>query len=282
VLTKIPVPLDGSGLAEQALTYASALATPTGAHLRLLRAAFSHTLIGVAPRERQTRALQEAEHYLERIAASLRERGLSCETLFPYGHAAECIADEARRRGAELIVMATHGRTGPGRWIFGSVTESLVASSSVPVLVQRSWQHIFGDPLWRVQPELLVTVDGSAFAETALEPAANLAESLGTRLALVRSEDDPRRISEAMSYLVLVQARLAGHHPVLAIVTDIRLGETVHGIEEALIQRRPALVVMATHGYGGAARTIIGSVAGKIVQRGSRAGRVDSPRSGRG
>ena len=115
MLKKILVPLDGSELAERALTYATALAGTAGAHLLLMRVAYSHTLAGVDPRERQVGAVQEAEAYLQQIATQLREGGFVCETVARYGHAAECITESARTRHADLIVMATHGRTGPRR-----------------------------------------------------------------------------------------------------------------------------------------------------------------------
>ena len=118
ILNKILVPLDGSPLAERALTYATALAGTSGATLLLVRAAFSHTLAGVDPRERHLGAVQEAEAYLQEIAAKLRDGALRCETVARYGHAAECITESACTRHADLIVMATHGRTGPGRrWL---------------------------------------------------------------------------------------------------------------------------------------------------------------------
>ena len=268
MLKKILVPLDGSDLAERALTYATALATPTGAQLVLLRAALSHTFIGVDSRERQTGAIQEAELYLDDVATWVRAGGFGCDAVVVHGHAAESIVNQARVSRADLIVMTTHGRTGPGRWIFGSVTESVVANSPVPVLVQRAWGPQFGGPLWSDTPELLAAVDGSAFAEAALEVAASLAEALHGKLVLVRVEDDPARLGAAMEYLPLAQARLAANHPGLPIVTDIRVGDAAYGIEEALAQREAEFVVMATHGRSGAKRAIIGSIAGKIVNHG--------------
>jgi len=266
MLTKIVVPLDGSGLAEGALTYATALAARSGAQLLLVRATLSHTLIGVNPRERQVGASWEAERYLDDVATWIREGGFVCETVVPYGHSAECIVDQARISHADLIVMTTHGRTGPGRWIFGSVTESVVANSPVPVLVQRAWEPKFGGPLWSDTPALLVTLDGSAFAEAALEPAASLADALHGRLVLVRVGNDPADIGAAMEYLPLARARLAANHPGLTIDTDIRVGDAACGIDEAVIQREAALVVMATHRRSIAQVAIIGSVAGKTMQ----------------
>jgi nucleotide-binding universal stress UspA family protein len=266
MLKKILVPLDGSALAERALTYATALADQTGARLVLLRAAISHTLPGVDSRERQHGAVQEAEVYLQDVAKRLGQRGYTCETVARYGHPAESLIESARTRSVDLIVMATHGRTGPGRWVLGSVAEAVVRASSVPVLVQRAWQPVFGEPFLDVKPKLVVPLDGSAFAESALEPAAKLAQALDAKLILVRVEDDPAAMQAALGYLPQVAARLGALWPSLAMDTDIRIGEPAHGIAEAVVRHEAALVVMATHGRGGALRTILGSVAGKLFQ----------------
>src|ERR1700682_5497122 len=85
MLNKILVPLDGSELAERGLTYATALATSTGAQLVLLRAAQSHTRIGVDSRERLAGAIQEAELYLDDVATWVRAGGFGCETVVTYG-----------------------------------------------------------------------------------------------------------------------------------------------------------------------------------------------------
>src|SRR5260370_32694569 len=105
MLNKILVPLDGSGLAERALTYGTALATASGAQLVLLRAATSHTLPGVDPRERQAGAIQEAELYLEQVANRVRERRIVCETVVPPGHPRERIVAQARAPHPPLIVV---------------------------------------------------------------------------------------------------------------------------------------------------------------------------------
>jgi nucleotide-binding universal stress UspA family protein len=71
MLQKMLVPLDGSALAEQALNYATELSIPTGATLLLVRAAYSHALPGVDPREQKHGAPGEAE------------RGYACDTVVP-------------------------------------------------------------------------------------------------------------------------------------------------------------------------------------------------------
>jgi len=76
----------------------------------------------------------EAEEYLTQAAARLIERGYACDALVPCGCADQCIVEQARMSPADLIVMTTHGRTGPGRLLLGSVAEAVVASSPAPVL----------------------------------------------------------------------------------------------------------------------------------------------------
>jgi nucleotide-binding universal stress UspA family protein len=138
-LDKILVPLDGSALAELAIARAVELAGDRSATLMLLRAAEAHTLPGVDPTEAQVDVVREAEEYLAAVAARLKERGLKAvETSVWYGPAASAIVDAARLRKADLIVMSTHGRSGLGRLILGSVAESVLRGTTTPILLLRT------------------------------------------------------------------------------------------------------------------------------------------------
>ena len=77
------------------------------------------------------------------------------------GQAAEAIVEAAADHAADMIVMASHGRTGPGHLLFGSVAEGVVAHSRVPVLVERAWQPAQRELLIEGKPRLLVPLDGS-------------------------------------------------------------------------------------------------------------------------
>ncbi len=136
-LSKILVPLDGSALAESAIPKAVELGgdEPT---FMLLRAAEAHTLPGVDPTEAQVEVVREAEDYLAGVAARLKEQGIdNVETSVWYGPAASAIVDAARLRKADLIVMSTHGRSGLGRLILGSVAESVLRGTTTPILLLR-------------------------------------------------------------------------------------------------------------------------------------------------
>lgn len=134
---KILVPLDGSALAESAVAKAMEVA---GEHstLMLLRAAEAHTLPGVDPTEAQVEIVREAEDYLASVATRLEKQGITgVETSVWYGPAASAIVEAARLRKADLIVMSTHGRSGLGRLILGSVAESVLRGSTIPILLLR-------------------------------------------------------------------------------------------------------------------------------------------------
>lgn len=145
---RILVPLDGSELAEVALPHAISLAKQSGAEVILLRvleplapgAAMGQESIYIEPefwRRLQQEYLDEARAYLDRVAARLSADGLSARTEIRRGSPAEMIIDTARELHADAIVMATHGRSGIGRWMLGSVADRVVRASHLPVLLIR-------------------------------------------------------------------------------------------------------------------------------------------------
>jgi len=138
-LEKILVPLDGSALAESALATAiDLLAECPTATLLLLRAAQAATPIIGDPVDAQVHAVREAETYLESVAARLRDVGVKgVKTSVWYGPAAPAIVEAARVGKADMIVMSTHGRTGLGRLVLGSVAESVLRGTRTPILVVR-------------------------------------------------------------------------------------------------------------------------------------------------
>jgi nucleotide-binding universal stress UspA family protein len=83
----------------------------------------------------------EARHSVSQAEAMLREKGVSARSEVLLGQPAEEIIDYADEENADLIVMCTHGRSGLGRWVFGSVTEKVLRAAHTPVLVIRP-----GDP----------------------------------------------------------------------------------------------------------------------------------------
>jgi nucleotide-binding universal stress UspA family protein len=136
-VNKILVPLDGSEMAEAAIAPALDMAQ-AGSSLILMRAADARTLPGTDVIAAQIQAVGEAETYLAGVKEKLEKTGVrGIETHVWYGPAAPAVVEAARVQKVDLIVMSTHGRSGFGRIIFGSVAESVLRGTRVPIFLIR-------------------------------------------------------------------------------------------------------------------------------------------------
>lgn len=143
---RIIVPLDGSKLAESALTEAENLAEALGSELLLLRVIdysskdrfgdfgllYEYEAMGKALAEER----ELAGIYLDSLTTRLRNDGFTVSSKVVDGISAKAIVGVAEP--GDVIVMATHGRTGMKRWFIGSVAEEVLRHSNVPVLLVRA------------------------------------------------------------------------------------------------------------------------------------------------
>jgi nucleotide-binding universal stress UspA family protein len=137
-LDTILVPLDGSTLAESALPRAAEIAATAGARVVLVRAVLAHTFPGGDPIDAQVAVIKDAEAYLADVATRLRTLGVGdVRPSVWYGAPAAAIVDAAEFNHADLIVMMTHGRSGLGRLVMGSVAESVLRATTTPILLLR-------------------------------------------------------------------------------------------------------------------------------------------------
>ncbi|HLN87954.1 MAG TPA: universal stress protein [Candidatus Limnocylindrales bacterium] len=146
-LKTIFVPLDGSGLAEKALPHAVALAKGLNLAVQLLRVyalpsdayIVADGVIGQGAAPFREAMQKEAANYLEGKVETLRGEGLA-EVIGTAmeGDPPKEIIDLAAKTANSLIVMSTHGRSGIGRWMLGSVAEKIIQHSRAPVLLIRA------------------------------------------------------------------------------------------------------------------------------------------------
>ena len=143
---RVLVPLDGSTVAEAIIPFFLEIAGPLDMEVVLLRVvepippmaleASQHVVVE-DPEERRAEALA----YLAPIADNLRARGVRVETEARRGEPAREILAGARAVGADLIAMTTHGRTGFGRVLFGSIAEAVLRHADVPVFLMRQTER---------------------------------------------------------------------------------------------------------------------------------------------
>ena len=147
-INRILLPLDGSILSEEAMPYVIELAQAVGAEVVLL----SVNTFPEIPSDRSPSAKpsweeyalilmrevrEQALSYMERMAKEFRKYKIKTRILVVFGGVTESILQAADDEHANVIAMSTHGRTGFGRWVFGSVTATVSATTRLPMLLVR-------------------------------------------------------------------------------------------------------------------------------------------------
>lgn len=133
------VPTDFGEPSQKALAYAVELAKKLEGEVIVLHT-FDLPIVGfpdgamVATPEMSTRISTAAQEGLAKTLAQFQNAGVNMRSVLKQGDAWEAILETAKELGAGMIVMGTHGRTGIGRALLGSVAEKVVRTSTVPVL----------------------------------------------------------------------------------------------------------------------------------------------------
>ena len=141
-LSRLIVPLDGSAVAEAVLPYVIGMARGLDLDVTLIRVQTFNVqymeVLPVAPDTWVEEVEGHAMEYLSGVGKSLREKGVqTVEERLLHGVPAVGIVQMTREYTGSLVAMTTHGRSGLGRWIVGSVTDRVVRDSGAPVLVVR-------------------------------------------------------------------------------------------------------------------------------------------------
>lgn len=292
----ILVPVKRSRVAEAALTPALALARRLDAKLVIVSVVEPLPGPRAAPELASTWGEVDALSTVREVSEAIRAQGVRAHgTALVGASPAEAILAAAGEVDADLVVMATHGRTGVARLVAGSVAEGVMRHSAVPVLLvrprfgaqdERTGTRTNRGPLCELHGgtdagpwHLLVALDGSRAAEASLPQAAALARALGASLGLVRvvpgspgvpeTEREPvGAVREAERYLrrVAIQLQAAGMEPD-AVQFGVRRGSVAQALLDEAASRGACMLVLATHARSGLARVVRGSVAAAVVAR---------------
>ncbi len=145
---KILVPLDGSDLAECVLPHVQSIAegckAPEVVFIRVVEPFRSpvtgegYYLTDENVKRINNESKSRAKDYLDQVVKKVKIEGAKITAVTMSGKAAEKIADYAVKNNVDLIVIATHGRSGVSRWVWGSVAEKILRSSCAPVFIVRA------------------------------------------------------------------------------------------------------------------------------------------------
>ena len=266
---KILLPLDGSKFSESAIPVARSLAERWQAELILVRVADPFVGVGtpamaVALVEQEKAA---AGPYLEEIQLQfplLQVRGLR-----PLGVAREAITKVAAEEQCDVIVMASHGRSGLMRWLLGSVAEGVLRHAPCPVLMLRPDLSIPEGGFKNV----LLPVDGSDLSSAVvakLEPyladdakiTVVRASELGDNEHSVLFDAQARATYLATLEEEIRQVTIPGRN----LSYQVLDGQAAHALLELATETQSDLIAMATHGRTGFRRTVLGSVTERVVR----------------
>lgn len=283
---RIMVPLDGSAFGERALPMAVSLARKTGGWLQLACCAEGGEPRAGGAASGQTQEVAEAKAYLRSVADWIARQGIGVTTAVPTKPEVEGLIGEAQRTPADLIVMGTHGRSGMGRWIYGSVAEGVVKCADCPVILVRPT-----GPLASLDPEpagLIVPLDGSRFAEAALPHALELALLFKATITLAQAVVSPaltapgvymydfaapdpiqeghaQDVREAERYLTTVADEL--RRDGVEVRTVVGESWPLDVIVREALSGDARLVVMATHAKLGVFNWIMGRTTMEVLHR---------------
>lgn len=262
---QIMVPLDGSALAERPLAIVEQLAPVTGATIHLVTVAEPLPHPGWAPMPAYVDptiyelTTANTTAYLGRQRDRLARAGAAAHIALLGGSAVASLLDYERDAGIDLVVMASHGRTGLARFALGSVAGQLIQYGTAPVLLVRA----FGDD--SLPDRVLVPLDGSPLAEQALGAVRVLAHRLVKAVTLLRAVRHDEQRAEAQQYLDGQATRLQLEG--FTVDARVEVGDPATLIIAAAGLER--LVVMATHGRSGPSRWALGSVADRVTHGGT-------------
>ena len=144
---KIMVALDGSTLAECVLPHVKAFIEKYHVENIVFVRVVEPTLLfhsgeyPISPevlRESESAGKSAAKNYLDQIVNRFNQEGTKLQSEVISGRVAESLVDFAEKNDFDLILIATHGRSGVRRWVRGSIADKVLHSSTVPVLIVRA------------------------------------------------------------------------------------------------------------------------------------------------
>jgi nucleotide-binding universal stress UspA family protein len=263
---RMVVPLDGSKLAEVALPYAEELGARTGSDIILLSVLEFPDTVNMDYLQKIAHVTQyHAKKYL--LIPSSKEVNVYATTCV--GNPAESIVDFASTSGHKMIVMATHGRSGIGRWAVGSVADKVVrAPTNLPVMLIRGKKGRPDVHQKRLLRNALVPLDGSSSSQAVIPYISRLALRLEMELTLLQvMQEGNNNKTHAESYLQDQCAELEKQG--IAADYRIQVGSPADEIIDLADELAVDLVAMSTHGRTGVPCWTVGSVAQKVLLGGN-------------
>jgi len=287
-LRRVLACFDGSSLGERSLPHAVAVAGALGAPVTLLRVLEGPTgdQAPADPLQWEIRR-REARKYMDRLAAQCDEAAAAVKAEVIEGKAAEEICRWSAAHEVDLTVITTHGAGGHSPWTLASTARKLLDRAPGSFLIVPATAQ----PAERVvrYRRLLVPLDGSPQAETALPIAARIAAAHESELIVahvvpvaeltqigpleaedIELTDRLRRRNErvARTYFDRLRGQLSAGHTKVRVIL-LQGGDVASGLAGLAAREQVELVVLAAHGRSGRLHMPCGGVTAELIARSS-------------
>ncbi len=234
-----------------------------------------------------TEQLNETEQYLSYVGDSITD--VHVEKMVVYGNPVDQIirAGEAMNGIGEdspVYVIASHGRSGLGRVLLGSVALKVAERATSPMLMIRALRSPVPSADEISLNRIMIALDGSDFSESVVEPARHVFGRDGTEIHLMTSVDMERswvtgepqeKDSEgrtardnAEQYIAGIADRMKARG--LTVTWDVVEGDPAERINSVAADVQADVIALATHGRSGLRRLAIGSVAEEVLHKSTR------------
>ncbi len=278
---KILVPLDGSQTAEKALPFAEHLARKFGSDVTLFTAL-----------EEGDRFEYPFRSYLDKKSEELGIEWVKSNTAVVRDSASNAILQFAEENDIGLIIICTHGTSGPGIWTVGSIAAKVMQQSPIPVLLIRAVAsgELVADRTFR---SILVPLDGSPLAESVMPYVEQLATAFESRVfpiqvvqplitppipvasyaagvALKDHEDDLAQVMMAKAGEYINARETSLHDKGVNATSSVLVGKPYETITQYAEANSIGLIAVTTHGHIGSKKIPYGSITSKILESSSQ------------
>ena len=270
IYKKVVVPLDGSALAEVALPYAEEVAGKMGSDIILLTVLPSEEPEEYHNHYNYTKKIEDVtKRQVEKYLEDSGNKDIKVGTATRVGNPAEGILDYVNKGYMCLIIMATHGRSGVGRWAVGSVADKVVrATTRQPLLLIRAKGAHPDVRAKRIMKKALIPLDGSPESESVIAYISEVARSLQMELTLLRVIPKTNgTFASADAYLQDWCQRI--EEKGITVGYEVRVGAPADQIIDLADELAIDIVAMATRGQTAVNLWSLGSVAQKVLLGGN-------------
>jgi len=290
MLEHILLPLDGSLLAERVLPHAVTLSKAFDSQLTLLRVIYQpeeanqHGIIN--PMDWQMRK-SEAEAYLTSVQNRLDEIGKKSDIQILEGRPAEQIIEFAKDKDVDLIILSSHGKSGPSAWNINSTVQKVLLRAFMPVMIIRAYQEAYDGLEGLTYDRLFLPLDGSTRAECILPLAKSICEQQKSKIFFTHIIEEPKlprqtpisdevkslldqlrevNFKEAEKYFENIEDQFKENNVEFIIESSKQPTIALHNIID---REKIGLVLLSAHGYSGESRWPYGKIALNFISYGT-------------